>query len=255
MRNGFIGAIVVTALVTILGPSSSTVSGQASRPASDPDISGVWARRPPPPPIPGAPAAGPDFLSDSRKPEPAMTPWAEAEYKANKTPERTGWNDPVFNCFPPGLPRVYSVDLNGAMEIIQIPGRVLQIFEFDHHVRQIFTDGRKHDENQAATWLGDSIGKWEGDTLVVDTVNFNDKTRLDRLGHPHTDALHLVERFRRVNRETLAIDITIEDSKAYTKPWGGRLIYGFKPDWKITEFMCQDNHTFDEFREKAAKKP
>lgn len=257
MRTYVGGAILTTVLVTLFAASPSLLGSAqrgttpASSPAKTPDISGVWARNlGAGAQIPGRPA-GADFLSDSRKPEPAMTPWAEQQYKANKA--ASGYADPVFNCFPPGVPRIYAVDFNGVMELVQIPGRVLQIFEFDHHVRQIYTDGRKHDEAQAATWMGDAVGRWEGDTLVVETTNFNDQTRLDRLGHPHSDALTVVERFRRPNKDLLTIDITITDPKAYSKPWGGQLFYAFRPDWKVTEFMCKDNQTFDDFREKTAK--
>jgi hypothetical protein len=86
--------------------------------------------------------------------------------------------------------------------------------------------------------MGDSIGRWEGDTLVVDTIGFNDKTWLDRIGHPHSDALHVVERFRRVDRDTLQDDITIDDPKAYTKPCGTRMLFQFEPDWKLMEMVC-----------------
>ena len=88
------------------------------------------------------------------------------------------------------------------MEIAHIPGRVLMLFEYDHFVRNIFTDGREHPKDLNPSWMGDSIGKWEGDTLVVDTVGFNDKTWLDNDGHPHTEDLHVVERIRRVNHDT-----------------------------------------------------
>ena len=88
---------------------------------------------------------------------------------------------------------------------------------------QIFTDGRPHDKTLGPLWMGDSIGHWEGNTLVVDTVNFNDKTWVDRMGHPHSEALHVIERIRRVNHDQLVDDLTIEDSKAYTKPWTAQL--------------------------------
>ena len=254
MRRHSMSAILWVAMLAVsFGIFAQTVGhkgpAKAQTIANTPDLSGIWSRR--------AGATGPDFLSNSKKPEPLMTPWAEAEYKKVResyTSTPTGYlNDPVFNCMPPGVPRIYSIDFEGIMEIIQLPGRVLQIFEFDHYVRQIYTDGRGHDENLPATWMGDSIGKWEGDTLVVDTTDFNDKTRLDRLGHPHSDALHLIERFRRVSKDKLAVDITIEDPKAYLKPWGGQLAYALKPDWKVMEFMCQDNHTFDQFTDESAK--
>ncbi len=89
------------------------------------------------------------------------------------------------------------------MEIAHIPGRVLMLFEYDHFVRNIFTDGRQHPSDLSPSWMGDAIGKWEGDTLVVDTVGFNDKTWLDNDGLPHSEDLHVVERIRRVNHDTL----------------------------------------------------
>src|SRR2546427_429563 len=106
------------------------------------------------------------------------------------------------------------------MEIIQLSNEVIMMFEYARLVRHIYTDGRPHDKFlDPPLWMGDSIGKWEGDTLVVDVIGFNDKTWLDRIGHPHSDALHVVERIRRVDHGTLEDDITIDDPKAYKKPW------------------------------------
>ena len=171
-----------------------------------------------------------------------MRPWAEAKYKAAKPSfgPRAVANpdDPTFKCLPPGIPRIYLQPV--PMEIIQIPGRVIVLFEYDHFVRQIYTDGREHPKDLDPTWMGDSIGRWEGDTLVVDTIGFNDKTWVDRIGHPHSDALHLVERFRRVDRNTLQDDLTIDDPKAYTKPWGARITFQFEPDWKLMEMVCTE---------------
>ena len=90
--------------------------------------------------------------------------------------------------------------------------------------------------------MGDSIGHWDGDTLVVDTVGFNDKTWLDRVGHPHSENLHLVERFRRLDHDTLTDEITVEDAKAYTKPWTARRTFQLKPKWQLMEFVCQDQY-------------
>ena len=126
-------------------------------------------------------------------------------------------------------------------------------FEFNHFVRQIYTDGRKHFTDLGPTWMGDSIGAWQGDTLVVDTIGFNDKTWIDRMGHPHSEDLHVVERIRRVSQDTLQIDLTINDPKAYTKPWGGRLNFQLRPGWNITELVCEDNITFNEFLKNEEK--
>ena len=98
--------------------------------------------------------------------------------------------------------------------------------------------------------MGDSIGRWEGDTLVVDTVGFNDKTWLDMVGHPHSEGLQVAERIRRVGHDQLAIDLTIDDPKAYAKPWGGHMIFDRKVDWSLGEMICEDNITFDDFQKK-----
>jgi hypothetical protein len=103
--------------------------------------------------------------------------------------------------------------------------------------------------------MGDAIGKWEGDTLVIDTIGFNDKTWVDMSGHPHSDAMHLVERIRRVDHNTLQNDLTIEDPKAYTKPWGGRLIFVLKPGWSLGEMVCEDNINFSDFQKQISAKP
>jgi hypothetical protein len=131
---------------------------------------------------------------------------------------------------------------------------VLIIYEFDHFVRQIWTDGRPHVKDLPGTWMGDSIGKWEGDTLVADTTGFNDKTWVDRAGHPHSEDLHVVERIRRADPKTLQVDITIEDPKAYTKPWGGQLLFTGRPDWSISELVCLDNINFEQFLKNEEKK-
>ncbi len=232
MRNRIIN--LITAMVAILTFSAvllaqtaePSAAAKAQAPAATPDLSGVWRQHSPS----GARAAA---LYSFNKEDPPMTPWAEALFKANKpsfgpraVPDS---NDPVnpttgnsIGCFPPGVPRIYQHPF--PMEIIQLSGRVIMLFEFDHFVRQIYTDGRGHNQDLAPTWMGDSIGKWEGDTLVVDSTNFNDKTWLDRGGHPHSEALHLTERIRRVDHDTLEIAFTIDDPKAYTKTWtGGRL--------------------------------
>jgi hypothetical protein len=119
-------------------------------------------------------------------------------------------------------------------------GRVIMYFEYDHFVREIFTDGRTHPDDLDPSWMGHAIGHYEGDTLVVDTVGFNDKTWLDRIGHPHSDQLHLVERIHRVNHDTLQDDITIDDPKAYTKPWNAQLVFQLRADWDIGEFICEE---------------
>jgi len=221
-------------------------------PSATPDLSGLWSRL--------RDAAGTrgyeNYVLDFGKTDSPMTPWAAAKYKITGAKYHgddpsTVLSDPIFQCFPPGVPRIYL--FNFPVQIVQIPGQVLMLFEFDHFVRRIYTDGRPHDTEQGPQWMGDSIGKWEGDTLIVDTTNFNDKTLLDRVDRPHSAALHLVERMRRVDPHSLEIAFTVDDPKAYTKPWGTKLVFESKPDWKIMEQVCEDNASFLDFNKKATQ--
>jgi hypothetical protein len=159
-------------------------------------------------------------------------------------------NDPNFSCLPPGVPNIYTHAY--PIEVLQVPGRTIMFFEYNHLVRQIFTDGREHVKDANPTWMGDSIGRWEGDTLVVDSTGFNDKTWLDVEGHPHSEALHIVERLRRADHDTLMIDITIDDPQAYTAPLKTQRKFILKPAWNIMEFICEDTQAgFNDFEKKV----
>jgi hypothetical protein len=100
---------------------------------------------------------------------------------------------------------------------------------------------KEHPQDLDPSWLGHSIGRWDGDTLVVDSVGFNDKTWLDGVGHPHTEALHMLEHIRRVDHDTLQDDFTFDDPKAYTKPWTGQYFFRLHPTWKIDEHVACDD--------------
>jgi hypothetical protein len=135
------------------------------------------------------------------------------------------------------------------MVVLQQPElkRIYQVFEGGTHVwREIFMDGRPHpakDKLQGATWLGHSVGHWEGDTLVVDVTNFNEGTWLDYYGHPHTDQMHVVERWTRPNRGTLHYEATIDDPGAYSAPW----TVAWDINWNasaIDEYICQENNQY-----------
>jgi hypothetical protein len=233
---------------------TSEQSSAAAHPAEGAqDLSGLWTRLR----DKGAVARGyPSFVLDFDKVVAPMTPWAAEKFKKTNAmyhgnDAKTVLSDPIFQCFPPGVPRIYL--FNFPVQIVQIPGQVVMMFEYDHFVRRIYTDGRPHDTGQGPLWMGDSIGKWEGDTLVADTAGFNDKTLIDRVGHPHSDAMHVVERMRRVDRDTLEIEFTVEDPKAYKQPWGSKLIFQQKPDWKVMENVCEDNASFADFNKKAVQ--
>ena len=204
--------------------------------ASTPDLSGLWTRL-------RDPSHSPINLDFGKSISP-MTPWAEAKFKAANSVYRssspsTVLSDPIFSCYPPGVPRIYL--LNFPVQIVQTPGQVIMLFEYDHFVRHIYTDRQNHPRDMKPTWMGDSIGKWEGDTLVVDTVGLNDKSWLDQVGHPHSDALHIVERLRRIDHETLQDDLTIDDPKAYKAPWTGQQLFKLRPGWHLREYICEDH--------------
>jgi len=245
--------------VLIIGAASTLpvliwAQPSAPRQAPAPDLSGVWNLR-------GSPATRYWSWTFSAT-DPPMTPWAQEKFNLTKPSfgprSFEDSNDPVnpttlnsVGCFPPGVPRIYLQPF--PMEIIQTPGRVIEFFEFNHFVRQIWTDGRPHNTALGATWMGDSVGHWEENTLVVDTIGFNDKTWVDRAGHPHSDQMHVTERIRRAEADFLTVDINVEDPKAYTKPWGGQLRFQAHPKWNVGEMVCEDNVNFDEFLKNEAK--
>ena len=125
-------------------------------------------------------------------------------------------------------------------KILQTPGVTLILFENQGHFRQVFTDGCGFPKEMQPTWLGYSIGKWEGDTFVVDSMGFNDQTYLDDGGHPHSDAYHATERFRRRDFGHLEMELTIDDPKMYTKPWKVTIPFEFFPDNELMESVCEN---------------
>jgi hypothetical protein len=183
-----------------------------------------------------------------------LTAWGAEKFKGNH-PIGGNYtaltsNDPNFRCLPPGVPNVYTHAY--PVEILEVPGRTILFFEYGHFVRQVFTDCREHVKDSNPTWMGDSIGKWEGDTLVVDSTGFNEKTWLDVTGHPHSEDLHVTERLRRADHDTLMIDITIDDPRAYTEPLTTQRKYILKPSWNIIEYICEDNQVgFNDFEKKV----
>jgi len=259
MRKHSLGIALAFAMVLNFSSTAVAQTNQPSKPPAasssfDPhDLSGVWFDERPRPVTTNERY----WIYKFNAEEPPMTSWGEAQYKAAKSSFGTKayplaeTNDPLYHtCTPPGLPRIYLHPF--PMQVVQTPGEVIILFEYDSIRHQIFTDGRPHDTTLGPLWMGDSIGHWEGDTLVADTVNFNDKTWLDRIGHPHTEALHVVERIRRMDREHLAVDITIEDPKAYTKPWSTHIEFRLKPKWTLAEQFCEDEQSFQSMDKDAA---
>ncbi len=192
---------------------------------------------------------------DGKMEEPQMLPWAQAKYKAI----RQGAYDylqpvknvePFLNCLPGSVPWVY--DRGDPFEIIQTPSKVIMLFENDGHWRQIFLDGRKNPDGAPDTFMGYSTGHWEGDTLVVETVGLNNMSWIDRLGHPHSDALKMEERIRRVALDRLDIDFVFDDPKTYVKPWKGKKVFRPEKSDFAETFACEDTWR-EEYPEKLRK--
>jgi hypothetical protein len=146
---------------------------------------------------------------------------------------------PISHCLPEGMPMVEMAP--APYKIVQMPGVTLMLYERDTTFRQVFTDGRKLPEDPQPSWLGYSVGKWDGDSLVVDSNGFNDRGWLDARGHAHSEDLHLTERFHRRNFGEMEVKLTIDDPKTYTKPFSITLEQRLLPDTDLLESFCAEN--------------
>jgi len=203
--------------------------GPAPRlPSGKPDFSGVWSK----PYVPDMTKNGKD---QKGYPDLPFTAWGENEWKTYDAAE----GDYTGSCLPFGMTR--SVNTPEPMQIMQSDKYFAFLFEQNSWFSVIPTDGRKHG-NGIPTWFGDSVAHWEGDTLVIDTVNFNGKTRLDTIGHPHSDKLHLVQRFTRPDLGHISYEVTVDDPKTFTKPWTNSRTFTLRPDWEMMEYSCEENN-------------
>jgi hypothetical protein len=210
-----------------------------------PDLSGVWQLEPARCNPNGVNTCGSDYTGGpefgnigARLPgDLPYQPWAADLVKQRSA--RQGKDDPVALCQPAGALRLLTYP--PYRKIIQNPGLVVILSERDVTFRQLFTDGRPLPKDPSPSWNGYSIGRWEGDTLVVETIGFRDGTWLDRKGSPITEAAKMTEKFRRLNFGNLEIEITIDDPKAYTKPWTVKLHQLLVPDTELLDYYCQEN--------------
>jgi hypothetical protein len=197
-------------------------------PDGKPDLSGIWT------------ADSGKYLGNlaGEGAEVPMQAWAAAVYKERF--DSLAANKPQVRCMPHGIPDAMLVP-GYPFKVIQTPGVTIVLEEEFNQYRQIFTDGRALPVDPNPAWFGYSIGKWDGDTFVVDTAGFNDGSWLDNGGHPHTDALHLTERFRRRNFGNLELEITVDDPKAYTRPWKSATVhFRLLPDTELIEHLCEN---------------
>ena len=224
---------IPAALQAQSGAKAANAKAGASGSAT-PDLSGYWNIKG------GSPSWDPADLAGKDPGSMPMTPWARQKLEAARPPfgARATFddvNDPVQKyCDPPGVTRLYQYPYE--FLFVQTPDSVYILYEFSR-VWRLIPLNKEHPKDPDATWMGDSVGKYEGDTLVIDTVGFNDKTWLDQVGHPHSDALHLIERLRRVNAETLELELTVDDPKAYTKTLTAKRLFTHSSS-PPTEALC-----------------
>ena len=246
MRNLFTSSIVGLAAILAFSPAALSYAGQrvagqrgaganaaAPSPPHDPkDLSGIWTKT---------------WRTLALSAEvPPMTPEGQAKFNANKPsygpraiPPALG-NDPTGKCDPLGLVRNLLLEVAiYPMEMVQTPRRVLQFFEWAHSWREIWTDGRDLPKDPEPRWMGYSVGKWEGDTFVVDSTGFDERTWLDHFGTPHSDQMRLQERYKRLDRDNLELTMTLTDPMTFTKPWvSEKKIFKLDPKAEIQELFC-----------------
>ena len=198
-----------------------------------PDLSGIWRTT-------GALSTnvqGQALADLANGTEIPLLPHAKEFYRQQQA---NGLRDmPSARCLPHGVPGSTLIR-NLPFKIIQTPGVFVILFEEFVDYRQIFTDGRSLPQDPVPSWFGYSVGTWEQDTLVVRSAGFNDRTWLDLAGHPHSEALHIIERFRRGDFGHMDIDVIIEDPKTYTSAWTVKLPFELLPDTELMEYLCEN---------------
>ena len=206
------GIWITGALQLLIGDAEANAIRQADA---------VAGRQPPPRPEP-----------------PPYKPEAEARRQAYLA--RRGIDDPMARCFLSGVPRITTRPL--PFQIVQMRGQVILLYEAHHAFRIIPTDGRPHPDDIEPSFLGDSVARWEGDTLVVDVIGFNEKTWLAGVGTIHSDKLHVTERYTRDSYETIRYEVTMEDPEVFTKPWHQTEIFRLRPNERLREYECIENN-------------
>jgi hypothetical protein len=235
-------------------PNLSAPAPRASN--RKPDLSGLWQVEPTPfaemtrlfgPEIDSLSVPGDDIrsfskyafsvLADFKPDEAPIRP--EAAQITDRHMKTAGTENPTTQCLLAGIP--FGGLLPFPNKFIQTPGEIVILQEGDGALRQIFTDGRKHTADPQPSWMGYSVGKWDGDSLVVDTLGFNDKGWLDGSGHPHSEALKIQERYRRRDFGHLDVQVTMDDPIMYTKPFSIKYTLDLVPDSDIGEYVCAEN--------------
>src|SRR5262245_29570110 len=216
-------------------PTPRTRDGQV-------DLSGIWlSERDPKGTLGGiegivAPRSMINIMADLKPDEVPFQPSAEALYKQRGA--NLFRDNPMIRCLPPGVPRLDAY--THPYKIVQTPELIVVLYESQTMFRQIFLDGRALPQSPEPSWMGYSVGRWDGNALVVETTGFNDKTWLDGSGHPHSDKMRLTERFVRRNFGQMDIEITVDDPVMYTKPLRYTQPQKLLPDTDLLEYVCDN---------------
>jgi hypothetical protein len=196
-----------------------------------PDLNGVWER----PYVPDMSRNAKNQKGASPLP---FTVWGADRFK-NYDPAQF---DYTGHCLPQGLTR--SMNSPFPIQIVQTPKTFAVLYEAWNVFHVVPTDGRtfSRDKDPDPTWMGTSFGHWNGDTLMVETRFFNEKTNLDTVGHPHSDQMKIIESYQRMDAAHIAYEVVIDDPKTYTAPWKNSRIFSLRPDWDIMEYSCEENN-------------
>ena len=237
MRNRFTGAFLAALLVITARPAAAQAPAAPRTSDGKPNLQGIWQVlntaawdiQDHPAQL-GVPA-GQGIVDGNDIP---YLPAALAKKRANFENRATA--DPESKGYLPGVPRIMYMPF--PFQILQTPDQIVMVFEYDRGVRNIFTNGTPHPRGPLNWWMGDSRGRWEGNTLVVDVVYFTDQTWFDRAGNFHSDALHLVERFTPAGPDHINYEVTVEDPNVFTRPWTMRMVlYRRKePNVRVLEY-------------------
>jgi len=224
------------------------MNGPVGRINGKPDLQGVWQVEAEPRGPGGLFGLGEspnskyfrDILADFKPDEAPLTPAGADLLRKHSQP---GAFNPTLNCLPDGVP--HADLLPEPFKIIQTPTEILFLYEVETIFRQVFIDGRSLPTEPSATWLGYSVGHWDGDTLVVDTMGFNDQSWLDARGHGHSEEMKVQERFHRRDFGHMEVDVTITDPKVFTKPFTINFVERLLPDTDVFEHVCSENEKDD----------
>jgi len=200
-------------------------------PDGKPDLSGFWM------PVEAVKHLL-NLAADMKPGEVPLQPWAAELYKERI--DNNGKEHPGARCLPSGIPEKNNIP--DGLKVVQTPDLLVFLYESRTIYRQVFLDGRPLPKDAQPTWMGYSVGRWEGDTLVIETIGQNGKTWLDMRGLPGTESLKVIERYTRPNIGRINIDVTIDDPKAYTKPWNVKLSWRLVPDTDLIESICEENN-------------